>query len=169
MEEVRRAIAATLANPEQGEVYFERKNGSAPIIDGISHRDSATALRILNSVQFTEVTDELDDAQRSPVARYFRFELPAGVVAMQAVTSLGDLTDEELATVRVRRASHQDDKGNRVEFVSDVIPEKEVNYGHLIMGPTKIGDKEVQVVWTWHPGDVVAFLDTRLCTVKLQG
>jgi hypothetical protein len=169
MELVMKAIEATISNPAQGEEYFERKHGSAILVDGIAYRSSAAALQILNSVEFVEVTDELDDAQRSPVARYFRFQLPEGVVAMQAVTSLGDLTDEELATVRVQRAYHQDAAKNRIEFISDVIAEKEVDYGHIIVGPTKIDDEEVEVVWTWHPGDVSAFLDTRLCTVKLQG
>lgn len=168
--QVQNAIETTINNPEMGSGHFTRTHGSALLINGELNRTHQAALDVLGSVEFVEVTDELKDGLKAPVpgVRYYRFALPAGVTAMQGVSNLGDLTDDELATVRIVRAKHQDNNQDRVEFISDSIAEKEVDYGHLITGPSRRDPNET-VVWTWFPGDVTAFIDTTLATVKLQG
>ena len=168
--EVQNAIERTIRHPEMGSKHFARPNGSALTINGSVNRTHQAALDVLGSVGFTDVTDQLKQGLKAPVegVRYFRFSFPEGITAMQAVSNLGDLTDEQLSTVRVRRAEHQDEHKDRVEFISDAIPAKEVDYGHLIIGPSR-DDASVTVVWTWFPGDVTAWIDSTLCTVKLAG
>ena len=169
MTTVINAIQATIANEKMGSSYFARPNGSAPLINGEINRTHQAALDLLGSVNFVEVTDELHESLKAPVpgVKYFRFDMPEGITAVQGVEILSEMTDEELSTVRVVRAHHQDGT-NRVELVSNTISEKTVDYGHLIIGPTKEDPNEI-VVWTWFPGDVTAYIDISRSVCKLLG
>ena len=166
LEAIKEAIEATLEHKDLGLKHFGRPHGSALVINGGEDRSPEAAMDLFTEVFFVEVTDVLPQSVRShdKEVRYFRFSLPEGYAALQQVISLGDMTDEELKTVKVRRAIHQDESGKNVEFFSNEIDSRVVTRGHLIIGPYK-GET---VVHTWYPGEVTAFIDTKFVTVKLR-
>jgi len=161
------AIIATMNNPDMGIEWMARPYGSCFVINGEEDRSAEVASTVLISSSFIEVTEKLPEGLKSPLARYFRFAFPEGCIAYEKVILLGDLTDEELSTVRIIRSEHQDGLGNRLEFISDIDVSRIKDYGHVILGPSQRDSNET-VVWSWFPGDVTPYVDSRLCTVKLK-
>jgi len=131
--------------------HFRRPAGSE--IEGVGPADIVAHLL---EAELTDVTEETPDDCKGPGCTYFRFQLPRPGV--QAIALLEELSDEELATVRVQKGHH----GN-VEFVSDAIEPTSVDFGHIIVGPHE-GN---QVVYTWFPGKITPFINNNRSTVKL--
>ena len=131
--------------------HFRRPAGSE--IEGVGPADIVAHLM---EAELTDVTEETPDDCKGDGCTYFRFVLPRPGV--QAIALLEELSEEELATVRVQKGHH----GN-VEFVSDVIEPTSVDFGHVVVGPHK-GE---QVIYTWFPGKITPFINNNRSTVKL--
>ena len=156
------AIAHTLAT--KGEDYFARPAGS-----GIENLEGSIP-SFLSSLDWEENTEEVAmNGGAAGSCRYFQAELPRGTEAFENVALLGELPDELLSQVRLRRGHH----GNAEHYLPGMEP-RPTNKVQIIVcassttswPPTAEATKEDCQVVTWYPGRVTPFVQTRDITVK---
>ena len=177
-----RALTNTLAAPGQGAKYFARPHGSyisflrdvrlqAEDLGGALGEnpdplgaEGERAYNLLKEVArdkaWTEVTDYAKEVGAAfGQCRYFRAPAPEG--SFEGVALLSELTDAELASVKVQLSGHGQDRG---ELVSTVISPRETRQMHLALGAV-VGGKpapftepteETAVVYSWYPGRLTA-------------
>jgi len=156
------AIVTTLS--QKGEGYFARPAGS-----GIENLEGSIP-SFLFSLQWEENTEEVQDnggAARN--CRYFQATLPEAVVAFENVALLGEIPDELLSQVRLRRGHH----GNVEHYLPGMEP-RPTNKVQIIVcagsatswPPTAEANEEDCQVVTWYPGRVTPFIETGDITVK---
>jgi hypothetical protein len=162
MEIIINAIDATLAT--KGEDYFARPAGS-----GIENLEGSVP-SFLSSLQWEENTEEVKakgGAARN--CRYFQAFIPEAVVAAENVALLGEIPDELLSQVRVRRGHH----GNIEHYLPGMEPRRTNKVQMIICARSATSwpprweatARDCQVV-TWYPGRVTPFVETGDITVK---
>ena len=148
--------AITAAATSIGTDHFKRDSGSH--IPNISE-DGGTAIGFLLEQEWVEVTDEARDMGVAfGNCQYFRAPVPAGITAYEGIALAGDLDEEELKTVRVRKGAH-----GALEMVADGIEPKLTDVLHIVVGD----HEEKRVVYTWYPGRLTPPADLEGRPVKL--
>lgn len=166
------AINNALTSPEQGEKYFRRPQGSFIPKLRDSDNEGAATVEFLRSMigdgLFTEVTAEAEKIKSSfGKCRYFQATLPSYIEAYEAAVMLSELSEEDLATVRVVVGFHK-----KLELQSTKIAPRKTNIVHISVGNAldpfaEMGAENV-TVFTWYPGRITPNVDLSQGTVKLS-
>jgi len=185
------AIGRSIQAPNQGNEYFTRPAGS--YLTGNAYPESSDseiqgALQIiypqgievpmddgaritgmLLGLPWVEVTDE---ARALGVAfgecRYFKAPVPRGMKGHEDILLGEDLTDEQLAQVRLVRHHGT----IQMQLPGDTDSYTETDVIHIILG--HMDDYEVTrseygtaIVGAWHPGRLTECIDLKKATVKI--
>ena len=157
------AIAKTLDT--KGEGYFTRPAGSSVL--GLDVGDGQAVMAFLSAHEWTEVTGEaVQLGQRLGSCRYFRAQIGADYVGQEGITTLGELTDEELANVRIVKGHHGD-----LELQLPGQAARPTKIMHMILGscesfPGGPVTTETAGVVTWYPGRLTGPVGLDRATVK---
>lgn len=172
-ELVQDAITRTLADPQRGAKWFERRSGS--VLDGINVEDGEAVASWLRDLPWEDVTAEAQQKGcRLGFARYYRANIDrdGGVIAYEAIKLLGELTEGELARVKVRRGAHHTEKAPNIEIVLEGLEPSRTSEIHVIVADTTTWPPAAEptlatgTVVTWYPGRLTAPVATHLATVK---
>lgn len=162
-----------MSAPDMGAKHFRRTTGSR--ILWLAEDGGAGAAGMLSELIRDKLAEDVtEEARAIGVAfgecRYFRVPLSAG--AVEAVALLSELSDEELASVKLAPAAHKAKDGSRrVEFVAASLPTRPTSIAHIIVGHATDAftapDEKTAVVYTWYPGRLTANVALDAATVKL--
>jgi hypothetical protein len=157
------AIAKTLDT--KGEGYFTRPAGSSVL--GLDVSDGQAVMAFLSAHSWTEVTGEavLTGAAFGS-CRYFRAEIAEGYFGQEGIATLGELSDADLAAVRIVRGHHGD-----LELQLPGQAPRLTRIIHMILGsyesfPEGPVTTETAGVVTWYPGRLTAPVGIDKATVK---
>lgn len=163
-----RALQATLSNPDQGEDYFSRPAGSS--VERLDTQNGLDVAKWLESLDWQDVTDEATKlGVRFGGCRYFRAPVPEGYTGLEGVALLEELTDAELAQVKVVKGHH-----GQLELQLEGLAPRPTPVVHIIVGSIadfpngKVTDETAGVV-TWYPGRLTPPVDLGKATVKKAG
>jgi hypothetical protein len=113
------------------------------------------------------VTEEAETlGVRFGACRYFRAQIAEGYVGQEGITTLGELTDAELANVRIVRGHH-----GQLEIQLAGQSPRPTKVMHMIVGSCEswpngeVTDDTAGVV-TWYPGRLTAPVGLDRATVK---
>lgn len=167
------AITNTLKSEQQGPNYFRRARGS--YLEGIDRNDGQGTADMLSGMadrgDFHEVTEEIRaraDGSAFGQCRYFAAQVPEGLVGMECIRQVKDLSDEELAAVQVLVAQdHREGADNSGQLVNELvlpsIPSSSTDTLHLCIGnegnPFEAPTEENAVVFFWYPGKITPKVD----------
>ncbi len=160
---VSNAIARTLST--KGADYLARPAGSS--VDGLDVSDGAAVASFLLSHVWEDVTDEASAmGLRFGSCRYFRAEIAEGYVGREAIALLSEISDEDLANVRVLRGHH----GSLELQLAGQAP-RVTGIMYLILGsyqafPNGEVTSDTAGVVTWYPGRLKKPTDLTDATVK---
>jgi hypothetical protein len=160
------SLSNTLSNPEQLATYLARPAGST--VEGLDTSDGDAVAALLATLDWTDVTEDADSfGVRLGAARYYQATLPAGTVGKEGIKLVSELTDEELANVRLVRGKHNP------ELQLAGIPFVDTQVVHVIVAdisswpPAAEPTVETAHVVTWYPGRLTANVAWDTATVKL--
>ena len=159
---IARLVAATAKI--KGEKHFARPAGST--LSGVDSSDSGEVVeKIILALPWEEVTDEVAKVGAAfGKCRYFRAELPEGVVGQERIALLSELSPDDVARVRVVKGNHG--------FLQFVLPEeaaRDTKVVHMIVGhpedPKKAPGRGA-IIYTWYPGRITPAVALESATVK---
>lgn len=153
------AVSRTLA--QKGASYFARPVGST--VDGLDVSDGNAVVDFLLSHDWEEVDP---GAAGHGSCRYFRAEIAEGFTGKEGICLLSDLSDEELALVRVAKGHH----GN-LEFQLAGQAPRPTKVMHIFVGsyeawPNGEVNEDTAGVISWYPGRLTPPVDIGMATVK---
>jgi hypothetical protein len=157
------AIARTLNT--KGADYFARPAGSS--VDGLDVSDGRAVANFLLAHGWEEVTEEASAmGVRFGACRYFRAEILAGYTGREGIALVGELSDDDLANVRIVKGHH----GNFEIQLAGATP-RPTQVMHLIIGsyeswPNGEVTSDTAGVVTWYPGRLTKQTDLTDATVK---
>jgi len=147
----------------KGEEHFARPAGST--LAGVNSSDGREVIKILLALPWEEVTEEVARMGASfGKCRYFRAELPEGVIGQERIALLSDLTPDDLARVRVVKGHH-----GKLEFQLPESAARETKVVHMIVGDPTSPTNEVgenAIIYTWYPGRITPAVALESATVK---
>ena len=163
---IRSALSHTL--DQKGADYFARPAGSTLV--GVDSMNGDSIVALLGTLEWTDVTDEASACgARMGECSYFRARLPAGVSGLEGIMLLGELTDDQIGEVRLRRGHH----GNIEHFIpgleaveTDVVHVIVCNRNTPAWPPTGEVTVETAMAVTWYPGRLTPGINTPGITVK---
>ena len=151
---------------------FVVREGRGSYVPGVDTQEKL--IEFFNGLTFEEVPhSDLEEGQVNPVCTYYRFQMPEGAGAVQAITSVGDLLagveQGEALPLTVRRSGHDNTvDGEQIpalELVYNGAPLelfKPVDFGMVIVGPSAPGNDDA-LIYTWHPGALASAPTKDLC------
>ncbi len=157
------AVARTLT--AKGASYFARPAGSS--VDGLDVSDGNAVAAFLLAHNWEEVTEEASTlGVRYGACRYFRAEISADYTGQEGIALLGDLSDADLANVRIIKGHH----GN-LELQLAGQTSRPTRVMHLILcngGNFPAGEvnEDTSAVVTWYPGRLTAPIGMERAVVK---
>lgn len=164
-----KAVVNTLNAADQGPKYFERPAGSfVPWLRALGPEEGTRTAGVLKELArdgvFTDVTDAIREVGASfGLCRYYR----AAFAGMEAACLLSDLSDEQLASVRVVKGAHG------IELQAPGLQVRPTDHLHVCVGnaadPFVEPNETTAVVYFWAPGRVLPRTNAGAITVKLGG
>ena len=149
----------------KGEEHFARPAGST--LAGVNSSDGREVIeKILLALPWEEVTEEVARMGASfGKCRYFRAELPEGVIGQERIALLSELTPDDLARVRVVKGHH-----GKLEFQLPESATRAAKVVHMIVGDAISPTNEVAlssaIIYTWYPGRITPPVALESATVK---
>ena len=167
---IKTAIENTLADATQGADYFKRPAGSCiPWIKGTATegQDAAGLLRELARDQmWSEVTEQAVAMGASfGACRYFQF-VNGTADYIEAVALIEELTDEELATVRIVKGHHGFELQAPVAYRHTNVITICIGNGSDPFTNVDINQKNSRV-FCWYPGRITPNVQLGKASVKL--
>jgi hypothetical protein len=156
---------------EKGTDHFRRPAGSYLTDVDMSNGIEVVGflVDILRQVEAEDVTDKVEALG---ACRYYRVKSDM-ISGMESVSLLEDLTDDELAQVRIQKAHHQGSDGRRrVEIILPNLPPRPTDIIHLLVAdlsswpPKNSPTNETARLVTWFPGRMTPPVDVSRATVK---
>lgn len=163
------AIRNTVA--AKGAGWLHRTAGSVMVKPRLaSGAETLTYLEILLEMEGEALVEVTSEARAKGAAfgacRYFRMELAVLDAGLEAVALISEMSDDDLAAIRVVRGRHG------VELVGPTIQPRPTHLLHFIVGhPTDPQQEpgEDAVLYTWYPGRLTQPLRINDAVVKLSG
>jgi hypothetical protein len=165
--EIRSLLAAALDRTlfVKGAGYLARPAGSS--VEGLDVSDGNAVADFLLSHEWEEVTDEAASmGVRFGACRYLRAEIAEGYVGQEGICLLSEVSDADLANVRIVRGHH----GTLELQLAGQAP-RPTQTMHLILASYEawpngeVNDATVGIV-TWYPGRLTAPIGLDKATVK---
>lgn len=155
---------------EKGYDHFRRPAGSYLTDVDMSNGEEIVGflVDILRQVEAEDVTSQVEALG---ACRYYRVTSDM-ISGMESVSLLEDLTDDELAQVRIQKAHHQGSDGRRVEIILPNLQPRYTDIIHLLVAdlsswpPSKSPTIETARLITWFPGRMTPPVDISRATVK---
>jgi hypothetical protein len=157
------ALVRTLSS--KGASYLARPAGSS--VDGLNVSDGDAVAAFLSRHEWLDVTDEAAAlGVRFGSCRYFRAEIAEGFTGQEGIALVNELSDEDLANVRIVRGHH----GNFEIQLAGQSP-RPTRVMHLIIGsyeswPNGEVNADTAGIVTWYPGRLTKQSDLTDATVK---
>ena len=157
------AIARTLS--QKGADYLARPAGSSVL--GLDVSDGQAVAAFLSAHEWTEVTGEANVSGAAfGACRYFRAQITEGYFGQEGIATLGELSDADLAAVRIVRGHHGD-----LELQLPGQAPRPTKVVHMIVGsyesfPAGEVTDDTGGVVTWYPGRLTAPVGLDKATVK---
>jgi hypothetical protein len=142
------AFSATVES--KGYDHFQRPAGSQ--VKGLDTSDGQAVVDWLKGLSWVEVTDTADKlGARFGACCYFRADIPAGYEGLEGIALGNELSDADLANVRVVRGHH-----GALELQLPGAAKRPVDVVHMIIGNgvdfPEGNPEDAPIVVTWYPG-----------------
>jgi hypothetical protein len=141
-------------NGPNAETYvqgFIRKSGMGSFVllpNGFEMEEMHHVAALFDAVEWTEVPTD----NPAPGCRYFQGSVPRSYTALHSVLLLGELADENLPAVKVRKGPHG------LELFLGGTPQQTFTVTAIVDGDG---------LRTWYPGPITPAIDLAKATVKL--
>lgn len=151
--------------------HFRRPSGS--FLTNVDMNNGEKIVGFLTDLLLRcEAEDVTDKVEALGACRYYRVESDL-ISGMESVSLLEDLSDDELAQVRIQKAHHQGSDGRRrVEIVLPNLAPRPTNIIHFLVADTSVWPPQVHPntdtarLVTWFPGRMTPPVDVSRATVK---
>jgi hypothetical protein len=157
------AFENTLAG--KGMSFFGRPAGST--VEGLDVTNGEAVVAFLKEHNWVDATDVAEEmGVRYGQCLYYRAEITAPYRGLEGIALASELSDEELAGVRLVRGHH-----GELEFQMSGLKPRPTPWMHIIVGsltdfPNGVVTRDDCQVLTWYPGRLTRAVDLGPATVK---